>query len=76
LSLAQFHDLRFDAHQTLLAGLEGLPEMAECFLSLKPDLPIEIGHSGTLLSAIIHGSENAPDRADAHRGQVVEVAIG
>lgn len=46
-----------------VAGWEGLPEMVAYFLSLKPDLSHVNGYGGTLLSTIIHGSENAPDRA-------------
>jgi ankyrin repeat protein len=46
-----------------LAGWEGLPEVMTYFLSLKPDLGHINSYGGTLLSTIIHGSENAPDRA-------------
>lgn len=46
-----------------VAGWEGLPEVLEYFLSLKPDLSHVNGYGGTLLSTIIHGSENNPDRA-------------
>ena len=47
-----------------LAGWEGLPEVLAYFLSLKPDLGHINGYGGTLLSTIIHGSENCPARAD------------
>ncbi len=47
-----------------IAGWEGLPEVLRYFLSLKPDLGHVNGYGGTLLSTIIHGSENAPYRAD------------
>jgi hypothetical protein len=50
--------------------------MLECFLSPNPDLSHENGNGGAVLSTIIHGSENAPDRADAHPGQMVEVGVG
>ncbi len=46
-----------------LAGWEGLPEMLTYFLSLKPDLSHVNNYGGTLLSTIIHGSENCPERA-------------
>lgn len=45
-----------------IAGWEGMPEMMSYFLSLKPDLGHLNGYGGTLLSTIIHGSENAPDK--------------
>lgn len=45
-----------------LAGWEGLPEVLAYFLSLKPDLSHVNGYGGTLLSTIIHGSENCPER--------------
>ena len=47
-----------------VAGWEGLPEVMAYFLSLKPDLSHVNGYGGTLLSTIIHGSENNPNRAD------------
>ncbi len=46
-----------------LAGWEGLPDLLAYFLSLKPDLGHINGYGGTLLSTIIHGSENCPERA-------------
>lgn len=46
-----------------LAGWEGLPQMTDYFLQLGPDLSHVNGYGGTLLSTIIHGSENCPDRA-------------
>ncbi|MDJ1006458.1 MAG: ankyrin repeat domain-containing protein [Paracoccaceae bacterium] len=45
-----------------IAGWEGLPEVMAYFLSLKPDLSHINGYGGTLLSTIIHGSENCPER--------------
>ncbi len=44
-----------------IAGWEGLPEVMDYFLSLKPDLGHINGYGGTLLSTILHGSENNPD---------------
>ncbi len=46
-----------------IAGWEGLPDMMGYLLSLKPDLGHVNGYGGTLLSTIIHGSENCPNRA-------------
>lgn len=47
-----------------IAGWEGLPEIMTYFLSLSPDLSHINGYGGTLLSTILHGSENNPNRAD------------
>lgn len=47
-----------------LAGWEGLPDVMAFFLGLKPDLGHVNGYGGTLLSTIIHGSENNPKRAE------------
>ncbi|PYG33282.1 ankyrin repeat domain-containing protein [Pelagimonas varians] len=46
-----------------LAGWEGLPEVLNYFLSLGCDLSHVNGYGGTLLSTILHGSENNPERA-------------
>lgn len=46
-----------------IAGWEGLPEVTGYFLALKPDLSHINGYGATLLSTIIHGSENCPSRA-------------
>ncbi|MEC3859672.1 ankyrin repeat domain-containing protein [Mesobacterium sp. TK19101] len=45
-----------------MAGWEGPPEVMGYFLSLRPDLGHVNGYGGTLLSTIMHGSENCPDR--------------
>ena len=45
-----------------LAGWEGLPNAVEYWLSLHPDLEHVNGFGGDLLSTIVHGSENCPDR--------------
>ena len=45
-----------------IAGWEGLPDTMEYLLTLGPDLTHVNGYGGDLLSTIIHGSENAPDR--------------
>ncbi|MEJ6404473.1 ankyrin repeat domain-containing protein [Yoonia sp. 2307UL14-13] len=47
-----------------LAGWQGLPEMLDYFLRLGPDMSHVNGYGGTLLSTIIHGSENCPERAE------------
>ena len=46
------------------AGWEGLPETMAFLLRQKPDLGHINGYGGTLLSTILHGSENNPDRAE------------
>jgi hypothetical protein len=46
-----------------VAGWEGLPEAMGYLLGLRPDLTHVNGYGGTLLTTIIHGSENCPDRA-------------
>jgi len=45
-----------------IAGWEGLPDQMGYFLSLGPDLSHVNGYGGTLLSTIVHGSENCPAR--------------
>ena len=45
-----------------VAGWEGLPEPMGYMLRLKPDLGHINGYGGTLLSTILHGSENNPTR--------------
>lgn len=47
-----------------IAGWEGLPDLTELFLRHDPDLTRINNYGGTLLSTIIHGSENAPDRRE------------
>jgi ankyrin repeat protein len=46
-----------------LAGWEGLPEVMRFFLECRPDLSHVNGFGGSLLSTILHGSENCPQRA-------------
>ncbi len=58
-----------------LAGWEGLPEVLAYFLSLKPDLGHVNGYGGTLLTTIIHGSENNPDRASRDYVGCLELAL-
>lgn len=47
------------------AGWVGLPDVLAYFLKLGPDLSHKNAYGGTLLSTIIHGSENNPNRATA-----------
>jgi ankyrin repeat protein len=46
-----------------IAGWEGLPDIMAYLLSLQPDLGHINGYGGTLLSTILHGSENNPARS-------------
>ena len=47
-----------------VAGWEGLPDVMAYLLRQKPDLGHINGYGGTLLSTILHGSENNPARGD------------
>lgn len=47
-----------------IAGWEGLPEVMDYLMSLKPDLAHVNGYGGTLLSTILHGADNCPARAE------------
>lgn len=47
-----------------LAGWEGKPDVLTYLMSLCPDLSHVNGFGGTLLSTIIHGSENCPARSN------------
>ena len=58
-----------------LAGWQGQPEMLAYFLSLKPDLGFINGYGGTLLTSIINGSENNPERADRDYLGCLELAL-
>ncbi len=58
-----------------VAGWEGLPEVMAYFLSLAPDLGHVNAYGGTLLSTIIHGSENAPGRATRDHVACLELAL-
>ncbi|WP_425099498.1 ankyrin repeat domain-containing protein [Tropicibacter sp. S64] len=55
-----------DAHEkvtpTHIAGWSGLPEVLGWLIGLRPDLSHVNAYGGTLLSTIIHGSENNPAR--------------
>ena len=58
-----------------IAGWEGLPEVMAYMLSLKPDLGHINGYGGTLLSTILHGSENNPSRAGRDYVGCLELAL-
>lgn len=58
-----------------VAGWEGLPEVMDYFLSLSPDLGHVNNYGGTLLSTIIHGSENCPQRAERDYVTCLEMAL-
>ncbi|WP_299932218.1 ankyrin repeat domain-containing protein [uncultured Pelagimonas sp.] len=58
-----------------IAGWEGLPEVMEYFLRMKPDLSHVNGYGGTLLSTILHGSENNPDREGRDYLTCLELAL-
>ena len=45
-----------------VAGWEGLPDAVEYWLSLRPDIGHVNDFGGDLLSTIVHGSENCPNR--------------
>lgn len=58
-----------------IAGWAGSPAAMRYFLSLRPDLSHINGYGGTLLSTILHGSENAPARAGADHIACLELAL-
>ncbi|MBN9885806.1 ankyrin repeat domain-containing protein [Salipiger abyssi] len=57
------------------AGWAGSPEVMGYFLSLRPDLSHINGYGGTLLSTILHGSENAPQRDGCDHIACLELAL-
>ena len=58
-----------------VAGWEGLPEVLAYFLSLSPDLGHVNNYGGTLLSTIIHGSENCPERSSRDYVECLRLAL-
>ncbi|SLN22437.1 ankyrin repeat domain-containing protein [Roseisalinus antarcticus] len=58
-----------------VAGWEGLPEIMAWVLSLKPDLGHVNQYGGTLLTTIIHGSENCPQRAERDHVACARLAL-
>lgn len=57
------------------AGWSGLPEVMKTLLRLKPDLGHINAYGGTLLSTILHGAENNPDRADGDYIACLQLAL-
>ncbi|MEO0914096.1 MAG: ankyrin repeat domain-containing protein [Pseudomonadota bacterium] len=47
-----------------VAGWEGLPDVMAYLLSCGPDLAHVNSYGGTLLSTVLHGAENCPQRAE------------
>ena len=58
-----------------VAGWEGLPDVLEYLLTLKPDLTHVNGYGGTLLSTILHGAENCPQRTERDYVKCLELAL-
>ena len=58
-----------------LAGWEGLPETMEWLLTLNPALDHINGFGGDLLSTIIHGSENCPNRGSRDHISCARLAL-
>ena len=58
-----------------VAGWEGLPEAMAYFLTLGPNLAHVNTYGGTLLSTIIHGSENCPSRARRDHVDCLRLAL-
>ncbi|WP_257883615.1 ankyrin repeat domain-containing protein [Roseobacter insulae] len=58
-----------------VAGWEGLPDVMAFLLSLGPDLTHQNGYGGSLLSTILHGSENAPMRASRDHVKCLRLAL-
>ena len=57
------------------AGWEGLPEVMDYLLSLGPNLSHQNGYGGTLLSTIMHGSENCPQKAARDHVGCLQLAL-
>lgn len=58
-----------------LAGWEGMPDVMSYFLNQKPDLHHTNTYGGTLLSTIIHGSENCPQKARRDHIECARMAL-
>lgn len=57
------------------AGWEGLPEVMGYLIRQKPDLGHVNAYGGTLLSTIIHGSENCPSRRERDYLECLRIAL-
>lgn len=68
-----------DRHEGLtpvqIAGWEGMADIMAYLLDQGPDLSHVNAYGGTLLSTIIHGSENCPPRADRDHVACLELAL-
>ena len=58
-----------------LAGWEGMSEVMTYFLNQNPDLTHTNAYGGTLLSTIIHGSENCPQKARRDHIECARLAL-
>lgn len=58
-----------------VAGWEGLPDIMAYLLRQKPDLGHINGYGGTLLSTILHGSENNPSRLGRDYSTCLRLAL-
>ncbi|MCK0149780.1 ankyrin repeat domain-containing protein [Marivita sp. S6314] len=58
-----------------VAGWEGLPEVLDYFVRLKPDLGHVNSYGGTLLSTILHGAENNPNREGRDYIACLDIAL-
>ena len=58
-----------------LAGWEGMPDVMSYFLSQQPDLKHTNAYGGTLLSTIVHGSENCPQKAQRDHIDCARMAL-
>ena len=58
-----------------VAGWEGLPEVMSYLMELGADLEHQNGYGGTLLSTILHGSENCPQRSERDHATCLNLAL-
>lgn len=58
-----------------LAGWEGMPDVMRYFLGLGPELDHKNAYGGTLLSTIVHGSENCPHRQQRDHIECARLAL-
>ena len=58
-----------------LAGWEGMADVMAFFLRQNPDLDRTNAYGGTVLSTIIHGSENCPQRANREHIECARMAL-
>ncbi len=57
------------------AGWEGMADVMALFMALRPDISHVNNYGGTLLSTIIHGSENCPQRDERDHVACLEMAL-